>query len=414
MHLLHTSDWHLGQNFMGKSRQAEHLALIDWLLARVDEHAIDAVLIAGDLFDTGTPPSYARELYNKLVLRLDAVQVPLVLLGGNHDAVATLEESCDLFARLGTRVVARALAPEKHVHVLKDRSGEEACLLGALPFLRPRDLIGSQGGQSAADKEQALQNAIRTHYGAVYAALLAAQENREKTQGRRLPIVMTGHLTTVGAQMSDSVRDIYVGSLAAFSAQAFPPADYIALGHIHRPQRVAPHIRYSGSPLALGFDESRQQKEMLMVELDADGLREITPLPVPYFQPLFSLRGRLDELAAAIGAAAAHGSSERPAWLEITVEGEDYLADLPSRLADLTAGWPLEILCIRRARSRQAQALAPIRQERLDELTPAEVFARRLAAENLDDALSAELQARYRATLAEIEYGIAENGEAGA
>ncbi len=108
MRILHTSDWHLGQHFMGKSRQAEHQALIDWLLSQVDAHAVDAVLIAGDIFDTGAPPSYARELYSQLVVRLHHAGVALLLLGGNHDSVATLGESSALLACLSTTVVAAA------------------------------------------------------------------------------------------------------------------------------------------------------------------------------------------------------------------------------------------------------------------------------------------------------------------
>ena len=108
MRLLHTSDWHLGQHFMGKTRQAEHQVLIDWLLSQLVAQEIDAVLIAGDLFDTGTPPSYARELYNQLVLRLHEAGVGLLLLGGNHDSVAVLGESRGLLARLGTHVVPGA------------------------------------------------------------------------------------------------------------------------------------------------------------------------------------------------------------------------------------------------------------------------------------------------------------------
>src|SRR5574343_1295867 len=133
MRLLHTSDWHLGQHFMGKTRQAEHQALIDWLLAAVEREAVDAVLIAGDLFDTGTPPSYARELYNQLVLRLHEAGVGLLLLGGNHDSVAVLGESRELLARLGTRVVPAAQAPAEQVHLLHKRDGTPGALVCAIP-----------------------------------------------------------------------------------------------------------------------------------------------------------------------------------------------------------------------------------------------------------------------------------------
>ena len=124
MRILHTSDWHLGQHFMGYSRQAEHQALIDWLLTQVQTQAVDAVLIAGDIFDTGAPPSYARELYNQLVVRLHGVGVALLLLGGNHDSVATLGESRALLAVLSTTVVAAVGGPAGQAGRQSRRDGE--------------------------------------------------------------------------------------------------------------------------------------------------------------------------------------------------------------------------------------------------------------------------------------------------
>ncbi|KXB31161.1 exonuclease sbcCD subunit D [Dechloromonas denitrificans] len=405
MRILHTSDWHLGQHFMGKSRQAEHQALIDWLLTQVDEQAVDAVLIAGDIFDTGTPPSYARELYSQLVVRLHAVGVALLLLGGNHDSVATLGESRALLARLDATVVAAADNPPAQVVVLPRRDGEAGCIVCAIPFIRPRDVQQSQAGQSAEDKLLSLQSSIQAHYQAVYAAASARQRELEQQLGRPLPLIATGHLTTVGASSSESVREIYVGALEAFPTSAFPPADYIALGHIHRPQRVGglEHIRYCGSPIPLSFDEAKHQKEVLLVDLVAGGPPTVTPLPVPRFQGLVAVSGNLDTLRGAIGAAAAEGTRERPAWLEITVAEDDYLADLPARIEALTEGWPVEVLRIRRQRGNAAARLAAEARETLDELSPHDVFARRLQQEELSEALQQALNERYRAIVAGLQ-----------
>lgn len=377
---------------MGKTRQAEHQALIDWLLDTVVSHAVDAVLIAGDIFDTGTPPSYARELYNQLVERLHDAEVRLVLLGGNHDSVAVLGESKNLLARLGTLVVPGADTPAAHVHVLPRRDGTPGVVIGAVPYLRPRDLISSEAGQSAEDKQRSLREALRDHYAAVNAAC----EAKISALGQPLPRILTGHLTTVGASTSDSVREIYVGSLDAFPTGDFPPADYIALGHIHRPQCVGghAHIRYSGSPLPLSFDEAAQQKEMLLVDLSPQGLERIHVLPVPRFQPLIALRSNLADLPAAIGKAAAEGSRETPAWLEITLIEDDYLADLPARVQAVCEGWPVEVLRLRRQRASAARIEAAA-QETLDELSPDDVFSRRLALETLDDTQRIALHARH-------------------
>lgn len=406
MRLLHTSDWHLGQHFMGKTRQAEHQALIDWLLAQVAAQEIDAVLVAGDLFDTGTPPSYARELYNQLVLRLHEAGVGLLLLGGNHDSVAVLGESRALLARLGTHVVPGAEDVAAQVQVLPRRDGTPGAIVCAIPFIRPRDVLQSQAGQSAEDKQLSLQQAIQQHYAAVHAAALAKRDDL----GLPLPVIATGHLTTVGASTSESVREIYVGALEAFPTSAFPPVDYIALGHIHRPQAVGglEHIRYSGSPLPLSFDEARQEKQMLLVELNTDGLQAVTPIPVPCFQPLISIETSLAGLPAAIGTAAARCTRETPAWLEITIIEDDYLADLPARIQAVCDGWPVEVLRVRKARGSKQAGIVSEAMETLAELAPEEVFARRLAGEEIPDEMRDALGRRYRDVIAELANPTAE------
>jgi exonuclease SbcD len=408
MRILHTSDWHLGQHFMGKSRQAEHQALIDWLLVQVDAHAVDAVLIAGDIFDTGAPPSYARELYSQLVVRLHGAGVALLLLGGNHDSVATLCESRAMLACLSTTVVAAVAEADNaaQVVVLPQRGGkgEAGCIVCAVPFIRPRDVLQSQAGQSAEEKQQSMRAAIQTHYQSVHDAGRARQTELQHELGRMVPLIATGHLTTVGASSNESVREIYVGSLDAFPTAAFPAVDYIALGHIHKPQKVGgvEHIRYCGSPIALGFDEAHQQKEVLLVELGAQGLAAITPLPVPRFQPLVPLCGNLAGLAAAISAAALEGSVEQAVWLEVTVTEDDYLVDLPARIEALTQGLNVEVLRVRRQRGNAAASMSGEASQTLDELSPNEVFARRLAQEELTPELQQALGQRYRAVVASL------------
>jgi len=401
MRILHTSDWHLGQHFMGKTRQAEHQAFCQWLLEQVRVHEVDAVLVAGDVFDTGAPPSYAREQYYRFIVDLRASGARLVVLGGNHDSVAMLGESRELLAQLDTWVVPAVVAdPDEQVRVLPRRDGQPGAVLCAVPFVRPRDVLLSQAGQSAEDKQLGLQQAIQAHYQALFERALQCRA----ASGGDLPIIATGHLTTVGASASESVREIYVGALEAFPTSAFPAADYIALGHIHRPQKVGglAHIRYSGSPIPLAFDEARQQKEVLLVELDGSGLREVQAFPVPCFQPLLSLRGSLAELPGHLAEAAREGTPERPAWLEVVVTTDDYLNDLQARLAQLCDGLPVEVLRIRRERGAARPGLQGEARETLDELSVEEVFQRRLGLEALEEAEAARLTDLYRQVLEQV------------
>lgn len=402
MRVLHTSDWHLGQHFMGKTRQAEHQAFCAWLLEQVRVHQVDVLLIAGDVFDTGAPPSYAREQYYRLVVALRDAGCVLVVLGGNHDSPAMLGESRSLLAQLGAQVVPGVgVDLAEQVLLLNDRAGQPGAILCAIPFIRPRDVMASQAGQSAQAKQQSLQQAIAEHYRALHELALSKREEL----GQALPIIATGHLTTVGASASESVREIYVGSLEAFPTSAFPRADYIALGHIHRPQKVGglEHIRYCGSPIALSFDEARQQKEVLLLEFGAVALQSITPLPVPVFQPMASLRGSLKELTDAIAEVAKQGTPERPVWLEVQVSTDDYLSDLQSRINALCEGHPVEVLRIRRERGNASASLASEARETLDELSVEDVFARRLQQEVLDEEDAQRLQGLYRQVLEAVQ-----------
>ncbi|MCL6404358.1 exonuclease subunit SbcD [Dickeya dadantii] len=402
MRIIHTSDWHLGQYFYTRSRAPEHQAFLHWLVQQVEQHQADAVIVAGDVFDNGAPPSYAREMYNHFVVALQRTGCQLVVMGGNHDSVATLNESRALLACLNTRVIAGFDGDiNEQVLVLNNRAGEPGALLCAVPFLRPRDVLTSQAGQSGAQKQQALQDAITSHYQRCYQL---ACEQRE-TLGRELPIVLTGHLTTVGVATSDSVRDIYIGTLDAFPAQAFPPADYIALGHIHRPQRVAQceHIRYSGSPIPLSFDELNHEKSVYLVHFEQGKLHEVTALTVPTEQPMQLVKGNLPEIERRLaGFRDYHG--DKPVWLDIEIATQDYLSDMQQHIQTLTEPLNVEVLLLRRAREQQQQMLVQLEKETLEELHPAEVFARRLAQENdLDEPRQQRLKGLFDRVIQEID-----------
>ncbi|WP_215800329.1 exonuclease subunit SbcD [Pantoea dispersa] len=401
MRIIHTADWHLGQFFYSKSRAAEHQQFLDWLLAAIVQHQVDALIVAGDLFDTGSPPSYARELFNRFVVALQPSGCQLIVLSGNHDSVATLNESRELLACLNTRVITSATpGGEQQVLTLQQRDGTPGALLCAIPYLRPRDILRSQAGQSGRDKQLSLLQAIEQHYQHCYAAAVAQRE----AMGSTLPIIATGHLTTVGVSKSDSVRDIYIGTLDAFPAQAFPPADYIALGHIHRAQRIADsdHIRYSGSPIALSFDELGREKSVFLLEFSTR-LESVTPLVIPSFQPMQMLKGAMAEIEQQLTAFHTH-EGDLPVWLDIEITTQEYLSDLQRRIEQLTESLPVEVLLVRRSRDQRQRSLARLENETLSELKVEEVFARRLALEDqLEDEQRAQLTQLFRSTLATLE-----------
>ncbi|ERK07825.1 Exonuclease SbcD [Pantoea sp. AS-PWVM4] len=401
MRIIHTADWHLGQFFYSKSRAAEHQAFLDWLRQQIDQHQVDALIIAGDLFDTGSPPSYAREMFNRFVVALQASRCQLIVLAGNHDSVATLNESRELLACLNTQVITSATPQgEQQVLTLKQRDGTPGALLCAIPYLRPRDILRSQAGQSGREKQLSLLEAIEQHYQHCF----AAAEAQRAALGGKLPIIATGHLTTVGVTKSDSVRDIYIGTLDAFPAQAFPAADYIALGHIHRAQRIADsdHIRYSGSPIPLSFDELGRDKSVFLLDFST-GLDAVTPLTIPLFQPMQMLKGSLADIERQL-ALFKEKEGDLAVWLDIEITTQEHLSDLQRRVEQLTENLPVEVLLVRRSREQRSRSLARLDNETLSELQVEEVFARRLALEeDLDADQAAHLTQLFRTTLAALE-----------
>ncbi|AXU96186.1 exonuclease subunit SbcD [Erwinia persicina] len=402
MRIIHTADWHLGQFFYTKSRAAEHQAFLDWLLEKAEAQQADAIIVAGDIFDTGSPPSYARELYNRFVVRLQQTGCQLVILGGNHDSVAMLNESRELLACLNTRVIAAASDDvSQQVLMLNRRDGQPGALLCAIPFLRPRDILRSQSGQSGREKQQSLLEAITDHYQRCWQEALRQRE----ALGLTLPIIATGHLTTLGVTKSDAVRDIYIGTLDAFPADCFPPADYIALGHIHRAQRIAnsDHIRYSGSPIPLSFDELGKAKNVFQVDFDAGRFVAAEALPIPSFQPMQMIKGSLEQIEQQL-AALTPDPQGRTIWLDIEIVTEAYLSELQRRIQELTAPLPVEVVLLRRSREQREQVIARQNNETLSELSVEEVFSRRLAQETDEPERQARASALFAQTLEAVRH----------
>lgn len=403
MRIIHTSDWHLGQHFFTKSRAAEHQAFLHWLIRQIEENQVDVLIVAGDIFDTGSPPSYARELYNRFVVELQPTGCQLVVLGGNHDSVSTLNESRDLLSYLNTTVISCASRNlEQQIITLKNHQQQPAALLCAIPFLRPRDLVTSQAGESGEQKQLALQEAIAAHYQALYQRAIELRTEL----GLPLPIIATGHLTTMGVTTSDSVRDIYIGTLDAFPAQAFPPADYIALGHIHRAQQVAKteHIRYSGSPIALSFDELSKEKSVYLVEFAQQTLASVTPLFIPQFQPMQLIKGDLQQIEQQLAKFVDHQGL--PVWLDIEVATKDYLTDIQRRIQALTADLPVEVVLLRRSKEQRNNSIERQEKETLNELSVSDVFERRLAQEaDLAEPRQQRMRQMFSQVVEEITQG---------
>lgn len=377
MRILHTADWHLGKRLEQNERTEEHQAFLNWLIQILDAERIEVLVIAGDVFDTGNPSNTALELYYGFLRRVkDTCCREVIIIGGNHDSISTLNAPQALLKYFNVHIIGGV--PEEFTDQLitvNDRAGEPALLICAVPFLRDRDLRLSIAGETTAEREQRLKKGIADHYYRFIPHISAYK-------ARQIPVIATGHLFAAGSSTSDSEKEIHVGNLGQIGADQFPQEfDYIALGHIHRPQKInqADHIRYSGSPLALSFSETADRKIVIVIEFEGVRLSQLTELEIPCTRRLLRIKGTLPEVKdrlAQIQDVAAHF----PSWIEVQVETPAFIYALEEELQTIIAGNPaIERLFIRQLRTVAVKNLSEQSEELtvLNELDPKTVFERK-------------------------------------
>jgi exonuclease SbcD len=281
MRLLHTSDWHLGRRLHRVDLLGAQAAFVDHLVEVVRAERIDAVLICGDIYDRALPPVDAVGLWSDALARLRAAGSRVVVISGNHDSARRLGCGSEVLDSAEVHIRTRAKAVAEPV-VLEDSHG--AVLLYPIPYLEPAAVDGELPGPLG---ERSHAGVLRRAVGAVRADLAGRAPARS---------VVLAHAWVAGGAPGDSERDIAVGGVSAVPTEVFNGFDYVALGHLHRPQALAPHLRYSGSPLPYSFSEAGQQKISWLVELGAAGSVRVEPVPTPVHRRLSQLRGTLEEL----------------------------------------------------------------------------------------------------------------------
>lgn len=284
MRLLHTSDWHLGRTLHRADLRDAQAAFLDHLVDTVRAERVDAVLVSGDVYDRALPPVEAVALCEEALCRLRDAGARVVVISGNHDSARRLGFGSRLVDASGVHLRTRVAAVAEPV-VLHDAHGEVSVY--AIPYLEPA-VAGPELAAPQADPP------ARSHADVLRTATGLVRADAARRTNRRSVVLAHGWVT--GGQTCDSERDISVGGTGAVPAALFAGFDYVALGHLHRPQVIAGHLRYSGSPLAYSFSEAGQVKGSWLVELGAAGLGRVEHVPVPAGRRLTRLRGPLAEL----------------------------------------------------------------------------------------------------------------------
>jgi exonuclease SbcD len=378
MRLIHTSDWHLGQELHGFDRGVEHDAFLDWLTDQLLERDVDALVVTGDVYDSVNPPIPAQQRLYQFVSKALATcpQLQIVFIGGNHDSAARLELPQHLLDVDRIHLIggmprhAGRLVAERILITLRDKRGTPRAICAAVPYLRPGDLPTASAGESP----------LRMLYCDVIACANAMRGD--------LPLIVTGHLHMSSGAISElSERRIVIGGEEAVPSDIFPASvAYVALGHLHKPQSIAGQtvIRYAGSPFPMSVTEKDYHHSIVVIDLDTqagvktDLLR--TPRPVAFYRVPATGAAAIDIVEDALRCLEIDdpGEHSRP-FLEVAVQLDGVEPDLRRRIDAALEGKPVRLTRIVPQTQGQEGTLADAvkRGATLEDLEPAHVFARR-------------------------------------
>jgi len=396
--IIHTADWHLGHHLHGISRDYEHQQFLKWLLVQLVQRQADALIVAGDIFDTANPSAAAQtQLYDFLVqARTQCPQLNIVLVGGNHDSAARLDAPSALFNALGISVVGGlirnqqgAIDWQRLLVPLTNKQDEVKAWCGAMPFLRHADLPDNPS------EEDPLVFGVAELYAQLF-------EQLKQSANEEQALLLTGHCYMVGGSLSElSERKILGGNQHALPSTLFPEqVSYTALGHLHLAQAVGGNesVRYSGSPIPLSFDEQHYQHQIVQVDIQIDKSiqtefhfipRSVEILRIPSAKGFCELENALEQLQT-------HQFDhslplEQQPILELRIALEKPEPGLRQQIEQCVAELPVRLLKISTAYSGSEKGLADVvEEERLEELAPEQVFQQcykskfdRLAPDNL-------------------------------
>ncbi|MFV8282648.1 exonuclease subunit SbcD [Christiangramia marina] len=402
MKIVHTADWHIGKKLHKHDLSEDFDLFINWLTKFIEDEKVDLLLISGDIFDLANPSSEARRQYYRALIRLQKLDCKIVATGGNHDSPAMLDAPQEIMRALDLSVIGGLPQDLDEVIIpVKNKSGETELVVAAIPYLRDADL---RSGEQASNHEDRIE-AIRLGIERVFNE--AAAICKHKYPG--IPAIAMGHLFTAGIESSESERDIQIGNLAAFRASQFGNYyEYLALGHIHKPQRVSAEkpVFYSGSPFPLSFSERADEKRILL--LDTNTGYEPDSIAIPNFRKLIKLSGNLSELELKLNSLE-HNSSLK-SLIEVDLIEEQYDAQKVYALDQLVDQFQtdgFEIVKQRVQFENQIEGSSQLynKDQQLEDLKPKDVFTELIATHQYSKDDQNEIMAAFDEILEDVQSG---------
>ncbi|HLS10950.1 MAG TPA: exonuclease subunit SbcD [Flavobacteriaceae bacterium] len=399
MKILHTADWHIGKKLHKHSLYPDFAIFIDWFCQLVDNENIDVVVISGDIFDLANPSAEARQQYFDALVSLHKLGCTIIVTGGNHDSPSMLNAPKELLKSLNVHVIGAL--PEKMEDCLIPlyKNGEIKYIVAAIPYLRDSNLHTATQSSSYEERLEAMRTGIANIYK--QAAETAAAKYPE------IPCIAMGHLFAAGVTTSESERDIQIGNNAMFNAFNFDSYfSYVALGHIHKPQKVSSNIPtyYSGSPLALSFSERTDNKRVLLIDTEVGW--DPKSISIPSIRKLLLIQGNMEEIEEKLEALENH--SDLPSLLEVELVEEQHSPQKTLRFQAYIEAFDKEGFIIVKDRVRFTDTLDTLSevmgtQHTLEDLTPKDVFTSLLDQQDMDEESKNMMLASFHEILESLE-----------
>ena len=380
MKILHTADWHLGHRLHEQSQYEEQTLFLQWLENHIKTNEIDILLVSGDVFDTGVPSTQSQKMYYDFLIKLTQTNCKhIVITGGNHDAPGTINAPKELLNALSIKVVGKSTERiEDEVFTLKVE--DETVIVAAVPYLRDQDIRKAVAGETFDQIEDRYKTALVNHYTQAAEHCATLKNNT--------PVIAMGHLFATGGSISDSEQNIYVGNLGHIGAKDFPPIfDYVALGHLHKPQLVggSEHIRYCGSPVILSFSEIAYEKRVIVLHTENNTITQREEVEIPKFREILRVSGTIEECTASLQEVKSNAYELTP-WVEVVIDSSSNTKIGFSEIQKAAEPLDLKVLKVTLKKERKTTGIEQIMQGARDikELKPIEVFEMKCKEQGFD------------------------------
>ena len=387
MRIIHTSDWHLGHTLMDKTREEEMRSFFSFLIDVIVKERVDALLISGDIFDTGTPSNAALSLYYSFLASIKNTECKDVfIIAGNHDSPSLLSAPKEILEMVNVHIYATKEDIEPYV------IGEKVVVL-PIPFPRDQELRRLVQGGTIKEEDDRLRLAIEELY----------KTETEKTASAypSLPIVAMGHLMATNINVEDK-PDLYIGGLGTIDSGSFPKAlSYVALGHIHKKMNLnsSGTLCYSGSPIPFSFKEAKDTKVLKLVEIEGSETK-VSDITIPRFRNLFQIKGDKESIEKELKSLV---EDKEEGWVSIEITESGVSSSLRSFCEGITEQTGLEIIHIKDTTVSKRLLETEEEIESLDSLSEEDIFSKFLDEKEIKNERKDDLLTLFREILQQLE-----------